>query len=207
MNTKAFFKLSYGVYIVSANFEEKDGGCVINTLAQVTSSPARLSIALNKNNETLRLIEGAGSFTAVVLAEDADMELIKTFGFQSSRDNEKFQQTSYDRDLNGNPYPTEGIAARFSCKVTDRLDVGSHVILIGEVTEAEIPTESQVLTYADYHSKKKGTTPKNAPSYQESQTKGFRCSVCGYILEADELPQDFICPVCGKDASYLEKID
>lgn len=207
MNTKAFFKLSYGVYIVSANFEEKDGGCVINTLAQVTSSPARLSIALNKNNETLRLIEGAGSFTAVVLAEDADMELIKTFGFQSSRDNEKFQQTSYDRDLNGNPYPTEGIAARFSCIVTDRLDVGSHVILIGEVTEAEIPTESQVLTYADYHSKKKGTTPKNAPSYQESQTKGFRCSVCGYILEADELPQDFICPVCGKDASYFEKID
>lgn len=207
MNTKAFFKLSYGVYIVSANFEEKDGGCVINTLAQVTSSPARLSIALNKNNETLRLIEGAGSFTAVVLAEDADMELIKTFGFQSSRDNEKFQQTSYDRDLNGNPYPTEGIAARFSCKVTDRLDVGSHVILIGEVTEAEIPTESQVLTYADYHGKKKGTTPKNAPSYQESQAKGFRCSVCGYILEADELPQDFICPVCGKDASYFEKID
>ena len=207
MNTKAFFKLSYGVYIVSANFEDKDGGCVINTLAQVTSSPARLSIALNKDNETLRLIEGAGSFSAVVLAEEADMKLIKTFGFQSSRDSEKFQQTSYERDLNGNPYPTEGIAARFSCKVTDRLDVNTHVILIGEVTEAEIPSDSQVLTYADYHSKKEGTTPKNAPSYQESQTKGFRCSVCGYILEADELPADFICPVCGKDASYFEKID
>ena len=141
MNTKAFFKLSYGVYIVSANYENKDGGCVINTLAQVTSSPARLSIALNKNNETLRLIEGAGSFSAVVLSEEVDMELIKTFGFQSGRDAEKFEQASYERDLNGNPYPTEGIAARFSCKVTDRLDVDTHVILIGEVTEADIPSD------------------------------------------------------------------
>lgn len=209
MNSKAFYKLSYGVYIVSTSADGKAGGCVINTLSQVTSSPARLSIALNKNNYTLKLIETSGNFSAVVLSEDVDMDLIRRFGFQSGRDADKFDGIPQKKDSFSNPYPTEGIAAHFSCRVISMLDVGTHVILIGEVTEAEVAeTDAPVLTYANYHLKKNGVTPPTAPSYQEkAETKtGYRCSVCGYILESDTLPPDFICPVCGKNASYFVKL-
>lgn len=209
MDLKAFFKLSYGVYIVSGSADGKDGGCVINTMAQVTSSPARLSIALNKNNHTLKLIENSGSFSGVALSQDVDMDLIKRFGFQSGRDTDKYEGISMGRDSLHNPYPTEGVCSRFACRVISSLDVGTHVIVIGEVVEAETMDESaQPLTYADYHHKKNGATPPNAPSYQENteKTVGYRCTVCGYILESDTLPDDFICPVCGKDASYFVKI-
>lgn len=209
MNQKAFYKLTYGVYIISAGAEGKEGGCVVNTLSQVTSSPARLSVALNKNNHTLQLIQASGSFTGTVLSDQADMDLIRRFGFQSSRDTDKFQGIPMERDCLGNPYPTEGISARFSCRVISTLDLGSHVLVIGEVEDAEVLDESApVLTYADYHLKKKGSTPPNAPSYQEAPKTavGWRCSVCGYILESDTLPEDFVCPVCGKDASYFVKL-
>lgn len=208
MDSKAFFKLSYGVYIVSSSADGKDGGCVINTMAQVTASPARLSIALNKNNHTLKLIEISGAFSGVVLSENVDMDLIKRFGFQSGRDTAKYQDIPMSRDSLFNPYPVQGVCSRFTCRVISSLDVGTHVLIIGEVVEAEVMDMAKPLTYADYHLKKNGTTPPNAPSYQEKteSTLGYRCSVCGYILESDTLPDDFICPVCGKDASYFVKL-
>lgn len=209
MDSKAFFKLSYGVYIVSGSADGKDGGCVINTMAQVTSSPARLSIALNKNNYTLKLIETSGTFSGVVLSDNVEMDLIRRFGFQSGKDVNKYDGIPHGRDGLHNPYPTEGVCARFTCRVVSTLDVGTHMLVIGEVVEAEVMDEAaQALTYANYHLKKNGTTPPNAPSYQENTEKvvGYRCSVCGYILESDTLPDDFICPVCGKDASYFVKL-
>lgn len=209
MDSKAFFKLSYGVYIVSGSADGKDGGCVINTMAQVTSSPARLSIALNKNNYTLKLIETSGTFSGVVLSDNVEMDLIRRFGFQSGKDVNKYDGIPQGRDGLHNPYPTEGVCARFTCRVVSTLDVGTHMLVIGEVVEAEVMDEAaQALTYANYHLKKNGTTPPNAPSYQEHTEKvvGYRCSVCGYILESDTLPDDFICPVCGKDASYFVKL-
>ena len=209
MDPKAFFKLNYGVYIVSSSADGKDGGCVINTMAQVTSSPARLSIALNKNNYTLKLIETSGTFSGVVLSEDVEMEQIKRFGFQSGKNVDKYDGIPQGRDSLSNPYPTEGVCARFACRVISTLDVGTHVIVIGDVVEAEVmDSASPSLTYANYHVKKNGTTPPNAPSYQENTEKaaGYRCTVCGYILESDTLPDDFICPVCGKDASYFVKL-
>lgn len=209
MDSKAFFKLSYGVYIVSGSADGKDGGCVINTMAQVTSSPARLSIALNKNNYTLKLIETSGTFSGVVLSDNVEMDLIRRFGFQSGKDVNKYEGIPQGRDGLHNPSPTEGVCARFTCRVVSTLDVGTHMLVIGEVVEAEVMDEAaQALTYANYHLKKNGTTPPNAPSYQENTEKvvGYRCSVCGYILESDTLPDDFICPVCGKDASYFVKL-
>ncbi|MCC8026313.1 MAG: flavin reductase [Clostridium sp.] len=209
MDPKAFFKLSYGVYIVSGSDGGKDGGCVINTMTQVTSSPARLSVALNKNNYTLKLIQASGSFSGVVLSEDVEMDQIKRFGFQCGKDVDKYEGIPMGRDSLNNPYPTEGVCSRFTCRVISTLDVGTHVLIIGEVVEAEVMDEAaQPLTYANYHLKKNGTTPPNAPSYQEKTEKvvGYRCTVCGYILESDTLPDDFICPVCGKDASYFVKL-
>lgn len=209
MDPKAFFKLSYGVYIVSSSTDGKDGGCVINTMTQVTSSPARISIALNKNNFTLKLIETSGTFSGVVLAEAVEMDMIKRFGFQSGREASKYEDIPMGRDSLYNPYPTENVCSRFTCRVISSLDVGTHVLIIGEVVEAQVMDgTAQPLTYANYHLKKNGTTPPNAPSYQETteKTVGYRCSVCGYILESDTLPDDFICPVCGKDASYFSKL-
>lgn len=209
MDPKAFFKLNYGVYIVSGSADGKDGGCVINTMAQVTSSPARLSIALNKNNYTLELIQASGTFSGVVLSDDVEMDLIKRFGFQCGRDVDKYDGIPQGRDSLNNPYPTEGVCARFACNVISTLDVGTHMIVIGEVVEAEVMDgPAPALTYSNYHLKKNGTTPPGAPSYQENTGKavGYRCSVCGYILESDTLPDDFICPVCGKDASYFVKL-
>nr|WP_295678078.1 flavin reductase [uncultured Lachnoclostridium sp.] len=205
MDSKALRKISYGVFIVSAAANEHKAGCVINTLEQVTSSPMKLSIALSKNNDTLRVIKEAGTFSAVVLKEEVELELIKLFGFFSSRDTNKFETIPYQQDKYNNPYPVEGIVAQFSCKLCDTLDVGSHIICIGEVTDANLISDDPPLTYADYHLKKGGSTPKNAPSYQEA-TMGYQCTVCGYIEESEYLPDDFICPVCGKDASYFRKL-
>ena len=167
MDSKAFFKLSYGVYIISTSADNKEGGCVINTLTQVTSSPARLSIALNKENYTLKLIETSGTFSAAVLSDDVEMDLIRRFGFQCGKDVKKYDGIPQGRDSLNNPYPTEGVCARFTCRVVSSMDVGSHMIIVGEVVEAEVlDSQTPALTYSNYHLKKNGTTPPKAPSYQ-----------------------------------------
>lgn len=209
MDEKALFKLSYGLYIISSSHNGHDAGCVANTLAQVTNSPNRLSIALNKNNDTTKVIQESGRFSAVVLAQGVDMEIIAKFGFHSSRDTEKFDQLAFLRDEAGVPYLTQHIAARVSVKVTGSLDLGTHILFVGELEEAEILSNEEVMTYAYYHQVKNGLTPKNAPSYQEvtpEKKVGWKCSVCGYIYEGDPLPADFICPICHQDASVFEKI-
>jgi len=166
LDRKAFGKLSYGIYIVSAAYEGKDSGCVVNTLQQVTSDPAKLSVALNKDNFTLGQIEKSGRFAAAALSRDADIRIIGTFGFRSSRDTDKFAGLAFLRDENGIPFLTEQAVARFSCRLTQELDVGTHVIIVGEVTQAEVLSDGEPLTYSYYRQVKKGTTPKNAPSYQ-----------------------------------------
>ena len=210
MDERALFKLSYGLYIISSSYEGKDAGCVANTLAQVTNSPNRLSIALNKNNETTNVIQKAGRFSAVVLTQNIDMGVIGTFGFQSSRDINKFEQVNFARDEAGVPYITDHVAARVSVKVSSTLDLGSHILFIGELEEAEILSDEEVMTYAYYHQVKNGLTPRNAPSYQEEKVEkkvGWKCSVCGYIYEGDPLPADFICPICHQDSSVFVKIE
>lgn len=167
LDRKAFHKLSYGLYIVSTAFEGKDSACVVNTLQQVTYEPAKMSVAISKNNFTEQQIEKSNFFAAVALTQDADIKLIGTFGFRTSRDIDKFAGLKAARDENGAPYITESVTARFSLKLVDKFDLGSHVMLIGEVTGAEVLSEAEPLTYSYYQQIKKGTTPKNAPSYQK----------------------------------------
>lgn len=208
MDEKALFKLSYGLYIISSSFEGKDAGCVVNTLHQVTSSPIQVSVAVHKDNVTQQIIDQAKRFDAVVLTQDVDMDVIGTFGFHSSKDINKFEKVSYQRDQTGIPYVNEHVAARLSCRVVNQLDVGSHMMFIAEVEEAEVLSQEEVMTYAYYHQVKNGTTPKNASSYQatEEVKKGWRCTICGYIYEGDPLPTDFVCPICGAPASVFEKL-
>lgn len=207
MNNKAFFKLSYGLYVVSSSCDGKDNACIANTFVQVTSEPARVCITLNKNNYTTSLIENSCVYNVGVLLDDIDMDVIRRFGFQSGKDVNKFDGIDYEVDCQNIKQITEGIAASFSVKVISMTDVGTHIMFVGDVIDCKVINEGEVLTYANYHNKKNGTTPKNASSYQADTSKhGWRCTVCGFILEADELPEDFICPVCKQPASVFEKI-
>lgn len=207
MNNKAFFKLSYGLYVASSSCDGKDSACIANTFVQVTSEPARVCITLNKNNYTTSLIENSCVYNVGVLLDDIDMDVIRRFGFQSGKDVNKFDGIDYEVDCQNIKQITEGIAASFSVKVISMTDVGTHIMFVGDVIDCKVINEGEVLTYANYHNKKNGTTPKNASSYQADTSKhGWRCTVCGFILEADELPEDFICPVCKQPASVFEKI-
>ena len=207
MDQKAFFNLSYGLYIISTSHDGKDAGCVANTLQQVTSSPQQMAVTLNKDNYKEQLIEKSGRFCGSVLSQDTDMEMIKTFGFQSSKDTNKFEKVESKRDKNGILYPISNIVSYFSVKVVQKVDLGTHVMFIGEVEEAEVVSEKEVMTYAYYHQVKNGSTPKNAPSFQQKTEKsGWRCTICGYIYEGDPLPEDYVCPLCGAPASLFEKI-
>ena len=167
MDIQAFFKMTYGLYIVSTRFEDQDCGCIVNTLVQVTAEPIKMAVAISKNNLTEQLIEKSGLFTAVALTQDADIRLIGNFGFKSGRDTDKFAAYPFARDENGIAYITQSVAARYSMKLTDKLDLGTHVMLVGEVLNAEVLGDSEPLTYAYYQLVKKGTTPKNAPSYHK----------------------------------------
>lgn len=167
MDKRAFYKATYGLYVVSARAEGKENGCVVNTLLQVTSEPARLAVTVNKENLTCELMEKAGRFAAVALDQRADLPYIGRFGFRSGRDMEKFEDIPCARDAAGVPYPLDAVCARYSCKVVQSIDLGTHKMFIGEVEEAEIMSENEPLTYAYYRNVIKGGTPKTAPSFQE----------------------------------------
>ena len=147
MDLRAFYKLTYGLYIVSAHFDGRDCGCIVNTLEQVTAEPPKLSVAISKSNYTEQLIEQSGVFAAVALTQDADIRLIGHFGFKSGRDVDKFAAYPFERDANGVAYVTQSIAARYSAKLSCRVDLGTHVLLVGDVFDAEVLSDAEPLTY------------------------------------------------------------
>lgn len=167
MDEKALYKVTYGLYVVSAQAEGQRSGCVVNTLQQVTAQPVRLSVAVSKDNFTCQLIEKAGRFAAVALDQRADFLFLGRFGFRSGRDFDKFQDISFVQDNAGMPYPLQAACAHYSCKVEQTVDLGTHMVFIGLAEESEILSEEEPLTYAYYRNVIKGKTPKNAPSYQK----------------------------------------
>lgn len=208
VDMQSFFSMSYGLYLLSTSYQGTAAGCVVNTLAQITVEPAQITVVSHKDNYTTQLIQKSGYFTGVVLAQDATMDLIGKFGFCSSREVDKFAPFATKTDENGVPYVCEQVVARYSCKVVTTIDAGTHIIFVGEVTTAEtVDKDALPMTYAYYHQVKKGKTPPKASSYKpEEAKKGFRCKVCGYVLESDTLPPDFVCPICKKGADFFEEI-
>lgn len=207
MDTKSLYKISYGLYLISGCYDGKQNGCISNTIAQVSSDPVKLTAALSKDNFTTEIIQKSGRFTATVLCEATDMEVIGEFGFKTGRDTEKFDKFDTKLDASGIKYLEDKMSARFSCKVLETIDVGSHILFVGEVEEAVTLSDEPVMTYEYYHRIKKGTTPKNAPSYQaEVRKTGYRCTVCGYVEEAVSLPEGYVCPICGNGTDYFEII-
>lgn len=203
MDKKAMYKLSYGLFVLTSAFEGKDNGCIINTGIQVTSEPNRISIAVNKANFTKELVEKSGKFNLSILSEAASFETFRHFGFQSGRDVSKFDAyQDCRRSLNGLYYITAGTNAYISATVEQTVDLGSHMMFIAAVDDMEVLSEVPSATYAYYQSEIK---PK--PDQKTSSGKtAWRCTVCGYIYEGEELPADFICPLCKHPASDFEKI-
>lgn len=210
MDKKALYQISSGLYLVSSKDNDHRAGCIINTLMQVTSSPVQVTITVNKENDTTNTILKSRAFSVTMLTKNVDMNIIASFGFQSSKDVDKFGTREVFTDELGNPYIKEGMNARLACKVVKEVELGSHILFVGEVVEGEVLSNEESMTYAYYQKEKKGTSPKNAPTYQEpekSKKTRWRCKICGYIYEGEELPADFRCPICGRPASDFEKIE
>lgn len=196
----AMFKLSYGLFVLSAN-DGRDNGCIINTVTQITDTPKRISIAVNKANHTHDQILKTGLFNVSVLTNDAPFALFERFGFQSGRDADKFAGLNgVERSENGLTYLTEATNAFISAKVVQTLDYDTHTVFIADVTEAKVLSNAPSLTYAYYFDHVK---PKPAAL---SEQKGWVCKVCGYVYEGEELPEDYICPLCKHGPEDFEKI-
>lgn len=166
MDLTALFKMTYGLYVVSAEAEGQKAGCIINTATQVTAEPPRMMVAVHKDNVTTSVIERAGAFTVTALDMTADMPYIGNFGFRTSANYDKFAQYGCETSAVGSPYSPQHACALFACKVIETVDVGTHLLFIGEVVDAQKLSDEEPLTYSYYHSTLKGKTPPKASSYQ-----------------------------------------
>lgn len=205
MDKKAMYKLTYGLFVLTAKNGDKDNGCIINTAIQAASAPNQISIAVNKANFTHDMVRETGEFTVSIISQDADFSLFKRFGFQSGKDTDKFADfTGYKTGENGIRYITEGTNAYISVKVEKTEDLGSHTMFIGTVTDMEVLSESPSVTYEYYQNNIK-PKPQAAATAKSGQTV-WRCMICGYEYAGEELPADFICPLCKHPASDFEKV-
>lgn len=195
MDNKAMFNLSYGLFILTAKDGEKDNGCIVNTVGQVTSQPNRISLTVNKANYTHDMILKTKEFNVSVLAENSKFETYRHWGSQSGRNTDKLESISFKRSANGLVYIADETNAFLSAKVVSTLDLGTHTLFIADVTDGEVLSQVPSATYSFYQNNIK---PKPAST---EKRKGFICTVCGYIYEGETLPDDFICPVCKHPAS------
>jgi flavin reductase (DIM6/NTAB) family NADH-FMN oxidoreductase RutF/rubredoxin len=226
VDLKALFDISYGLYIVSSHDGERLNGQIANAVMQVTAEPPCIAIAISKNNLTHEYIEKSGEFGISVLEEATPMELVGLFGFKSGRDVDKLSKCKHKKGVTGCPLVTDHVLTVIEARVLQRCDVHTHTIFVGEVVSAETLRQGKPMTYSYYHQVKRGKTSKNAPTYQkqvkrnkeitkQGRKEGMRsyvCDVCGYVYDPDQgdpdngiqpgtafedLPDDWVCPVCG----------
>ncbi len=211
MNKTAFYNLSYGVYLCTSWDEGRPVGCVANSAMQITAEPATLAVSLNHGNYTNRCVSDTGYFSVCVLAEDCDPKLIGKFGFFSSREKDKFADLSWQ--VRGKLPVPDGAMCWFSCRVIDKMETATHTVFLGEVMDADVLKAGTPMTYAYYHKVLKGKTAAKAPTYiapEAGQTAAkYVCKICGYVYDGkvpfEELPDDWLCPVCGAPKSQFEK--
>jgi flavin reductase (DIM6/NTAB) family NADH-FMN oxidoreductase RutF/rubredoxin len=225
MDRSALHKISYGMYVIGATREGEINGQIANTVFQVTSEPATIAVSINKDNLTHAFISDGGKFSVSVLAQSAPMELIGRFGFKSGRETKKFADVSYRRAATGVPILLDHTIAVIEAAVKKQLDCGTHTIFVGEVVDCDIIADGPCMTYEYYHSVKGGKSPKAAPTHQQDQPKEpatakkrYVCSVCGYVYDPEkgdaeggvaagvpfeELPDGWVCPVCGSEKSVF----
>ena len=214
MDKKVLRNLSYGVYAVTSRDKDKNVGCIANSIMQVTSNPSVIAVSINHDNYTNKVIKENNKFGVSILKETTDAKIIGTFGYKSSKDNDKFDGINF-KEISEIPV-LENTCGYMVCKVIDTMETSTHTIFLGEVIEADDYSTENAMTYKYYHENLKGSSPKNAPTYEEtsisqvdkdSKKSKWKCSICGYIYEADELPDDFKCPLCGVGREYFELIE
>lgn len=229
MNPKTLYMISYGLYVISSKKDDKFNGQIANTVFQTTSDPPTMAVCINKQNLTHQYIQESKVLTVSILSKETPMKFIGHFGFKSGRDLDKFKDVDYKIGVTGAPIIIENILGFLEIEFTDSLDVGTHTIFSGKVVDADIIKDGEPMTYAYYHEIKRGKAPKTAPTYikEEKAKEGkkmakYECTVCGYVYDPEkgdpdsdikpgvpfeELPNDWVCPVCGADKSEFERVD
>ena len=216
---EALYKISYGLYIVSSGNKNRGNGFISNTFFQVTAEPPRFASCCNKDNYTASLIQASGAFAVSVIHTETDPDIIGRFGYKSGKDTDKLAGLKLKYGETGVPIVLNDCIAFLECKLIQTIDLGTHFMFIGELLQSEIVDDTkEALTYSYYRQVRKGVAPKNAPTYIDKSKldanpfandfKKFECTACGYIYdEAEEdlryadLPEDWVCPVCGSDKS------
>ena len=195
----ALFRIGYGLYVVTSNDGKKDNGLIVNTVIQLTDTPNRVAVNINKANYSHHVIKQTGMLNVNCLSTEAPFSVFQQFGFQTGRSVDKFAGQTVHRSDNGLVFLDKYINAFMSLKVEDYVDLGTHGMFICSVTEARVMSNQETMTYTYYQNNVK-------PKPETEGKKGFVCKICGYVYEGDELPDDFICPLCKHGASDFEPI-
>ena len=221
MDTKALYNLSYGVFLLGTKSGEKINACITNTCFQAANSPTRIALSVIKGNLTCQMIQESGLISLSILDTSCSFETIKHFGYQSGRSTDKFADFEHEIAENGCPYIKKEACALILGKVTNQLDLGTHMLFVCEVTDAQVfENAGQPMTYAYYQTsvKAKSAAPENGSLSSDSSSghsqsteapkkiKGWRCKICGYEYDGSELPEDYECPLCGHPAEDFEPI-
>lgn len=228
MDLKALYSISYGLFVIASKDGDRLNGQIANTVFQISSDPPTIAISINKQNLTHEFIMKSGLFTVSILDEETPLSLIGHFGFKSGREVDKFSEIKYQLTPQGLPYLVDNTLAYIEANVIKDVDAGTHTIFIGEITGAEVLKQGNPMTYAYYHLVKRGSTPPAAPTYikdnKEKRRNGmdkYECTVCGYVYDPaegdpengiepgtsfEDIPDDWVCPVCGAGKDEFEKI-
>ena len=202
---EAMYKISYGLFVLTTTDGEKQNGSISNTVAMLTDNPKRIVVYVNKANYTEELLRKTGIFNVSVLTESTPFDVFKQFGFCSGRDTDKFAGKDYPKTENGLYYLPQNANAVMSGRVIDAYDYGTHTLFVAEVTEAKTLSNEKSVSYEYYLSTIK---PKpQAASAPEKGKKRWVCKICGYVYEGDELPADYVCPLCKHPAEDFELMD
>lgn len=196
---KALFNIGYGLYVVTCSDGKKDNGLIVNTVSQVTSTPNRIAVTINKDNYSHHVIKQSGTMNINCLSQDAPFSVFERFGFQSGRSVDKFEGEEVLRSDNGLVFLSKHINSFMSLKVEQYVDLGTHGMFICSVTESRVNSSAETMTYTYYQKNVK-------PKPKTEGKKGFVCKICGYVYEGDELPEDFVCPLCKHGAADFEPI-
>ena len=201
IDKNALFNIGYGLYVVTCNDGIKDNGLIVNSVTQVTNSPARIAVTINKQNYSHDVIKNKGKMNVNCLTTDAPFSLFETYGFQSGRNVDKFKDVKTNRSKNGLVVLPNHINSFMSLEVEQYIDLESHGMFICKVFEALVVSNMPTMTYDYYH---KNVKPK---SNTKKEVKGYVCKICGWVYEGETLPSDIVCPTCKHGADDFEKIE
>jgi len=227
MNLLALQKLGYGLYVVCSKKGDRLNGQIANTIFQVCAEPPMIAVALNKKNLTHEFILESKVFTGSILSQETPLSFIGHFGFRSGREGDKLKEVNHRFGISQAPIILNHTLAYLEARVLQQLDVGTHTLFVGEIVGADVLQEGAPMTYAYYHQVKQGTTPKGAPGYVSQpeqvapQGMKYRCTICGYTYDQakgdpeggikpgtpfEEIPDSWVCPVCGAAKEMFEKV-